>query len=73
MQAVTLNEEGLKNFVEDYEFEMMKDKIKEATDKLNNKNGEGRDMLGWLDLPEKITDEQILDIIRYYTKKRIVF
>ncbi len=59
MQAVNLNEEGLKNFIEDYEMDLMKEKVLEAAKMLREKTGEGRDMLGWLDLPSKITDEEI--------------
>lgn len=59
MQAINLNEEGAKKFVEDYELEMVKDKVMEAARSLKEKTGAGSDMLGWLDLPNKIKEEEI--------------
>ncbi|MBR1884586.1 MAG: glucose-6-phosphate isomerase [Clostridia bacterium] len=62
MQAIGLNEEYLKGYVEDYELEMMKEKVMEAADMLKRGTGAGRDMLGWVDLPNKISEEEVQHI-----------
>ena len=59
MQAVGLDERYVKGFVEDYELDLMKERVMDAANKLKNGTGEGRDMLGWLDLPNKITEEEV--------------
>lgn len=59
MKAISLNTEQLKFFIDDNEYLMMESKVKMAHDMLENKSGAGRSMLGFLDLPERITDEEI--------------
>lgn len=59
MQGIKIDFNGMKPFVEDYELEEIKEKIYEADDMLLNKNGKGSEMLGWMDLPERISEEEI--------------
>lgn len=62
MQGLSLNFDGVKKFVPDYELELIQDKIFEAHDALNNKTGLGKNMLGWMDIPNRISEEEILSI-----------
>lgn len=62
MRSVSVNFEGLTYYVEQEEIESAKEKVLEAHDKLENKTGAGRSMLGWMDLPERITEEEISKI-----------
>ena len=62
MRSVSVNFEGLTYYVEQSEIESAKEKVLEAHDKLENKTGAGRSMLGWMDLPERITEEEISKI-----------
>lgn len=59
MKAINLNIEGLKFFIDNNEYQMMENKVKMAHDMLENKTGAGRSMLGFIDLPERITEEEI--------------
>lgn len=62
MIGVSLNLDGLKPFVNDYEFNEMEKRVLEAHDMLENKTGLGRGMLGWMNLPDTITEEEIAKI-----------
>lgn len=59
MRAISVNLDGVSKFVSDDEIEIMKDKVYEAHDMLENKTGAGSNMLGWLKLPEERNDEEI--------------
>ena len=59
MKGVSVNFEGLMYYVTKEEEEVLKDQALIAHDLLENKNGAGRSMLGWLDLPETMTEEII--------------
>ena len=50
MNGINVDFSGLKNFVSDYELEQFNYKIKNAHDLINNRNGEGSNMLGWLEI-----------------------
>ena len=62
MKGVSVDFSGLKKFVSDYELEQIDYKIKNAHDLINNRNGEGGSMLGWLDLAENRNEEEIIRI-----------
>ena len=62
MKGVSVDFSGLKKFVSDYELEQIDYKIKNAHDLINNRNGEGGNMLGWLDLAENRNEEEIIRI-----------
>lgn len=49
--AVTLNDQYLKNFVNEHELSGMEATIHAAKDAVMNKTGLGNDFLGWVDLP----------------------
>lgn len=59
MKAVSLNLDGVSKFVSNDEIELVKDKVYEAHDMLENKTGAGSNMLGWLKLAENRDDEEI--------------
>lgn len=59
MRGITVNFDGLKQFVTEEEYNSMKSRVRNAHELLENKNGAGKDFLGWLDLPKNITDEEI--------------
>lgn len=62
MQGIKINFDGMKQFVSDEQLDEIKEKIYEADDMLLNKTGRGSEMLGWMDLPNKIGEEEILRI-----------
>lgn len=70
MNGVTVNFEGLTYYVDNSEVDLMKEKVLAAHDALENKTGAGRSMLGWLDLPERITEEEIEKIKKAADKIR---
>ena len=69
MRGITVDFDGIKNFVDDYEYETVKGDFTLASSQLELRTGLGSDMTGWLDLPEKITDEEIRKI--HETAKKI--
>ena len=59
MKSVSVDIKGVMPFVSKEEQELLYDKVYLAHDMLENRNGPGRNMLGWLDLPEKRDEEEI--------------
>ncbi|MEG2646177.1 MAG: glucose-6-phosphate isomerase [Clostridia bacterium] len=68
MQSISVNFDGLSNFVRDDELYFMGQKVLDAHDKLERKSGLGKDMLGWMDLPEKRNEEEIEKLKRCASK-----
>lgn len=62
MKGISVNFEGLTYYVENEEVETMTERVLEAHDALENRSGAGRSMLGWMDLPDRITEEEIAKI-----------
>jgi len=62
MRGITVNFDGLKNFVDEYEYTLMEENIFLAHDMLHSKTGEGNDFLGWMDIPERISEDEIKSI-----------
>ena len=60
MNGVVLNFDGVKNVIQDYDFQMIENDIYRAHEMLKNKKGPGNNFLGWLDLPENRDEEEIL-------------
>lgn len=58
MVGISLNLNGLKPFVDDNEYALLERNVLLAHDMLENKTGSGRNMLGWMDLPINISDEE---------------
>ena len=59
MQGIHLDCNGIKNFVTDEELKNMEQRVFQAHDMILNKNGEGKEMLGWLDLPTNRDEKEI--------------
>ena len=59
MKGISVNFEGLAYYVDSSELENMESRVLQAHDMLENRTGAGRSMLGWKDLPERITEEEI--------------
>lgn len=59
MKSVSVDIKGVIPFVSKEEQELLYNKVYSAHDALENRNGFGRNMLGWLDLPEKRDEEEI--------------
>lgn len=54
--SIALNQENLKGFVEKKDFEKILPEIQKAHNLLESKSGPGKEFLGWMDLPSKISD-----------------
>jgi len=63
MKNISLDYSNVIDFIDEEDIVKMKGLYTEARKKIIEKSGEGSDYLGWLDLPERITDEEIDDII----------
>lgn len=59
MKPVSLDIKGITPYVSKEEQELLLEKVYEAHDMLENKTGMGRNMLGWLKLPEDRNEEEI--------------
>ena len=59
MKPVSLDIKGIEPYVSKEEQELLLEKVYEAHDMLENKTGMGRNMLGWLKLPEERNEEEI--------------
>lgn len=62
LQGIHLNIDGIKDFITEDELKSMEKEVFKAHDKLANKNGKGKDMLGWMDLPSNRDEDEILKI-----------
>jgi len=59
MKGVSVNFEGLTYYVTNEEIEGVTNQVLAAHDAIENRTGAGRSMLGWKDLPETITEDEI--------------
>lgn len=62
MQGIFLDDEGVKPFITEEVYEKIQKKVEKAHDMLEKKNGKGKDMLGWLELPTNRDEEEIARI-----------
>ena len=62
MNGINVDFSGLNRFITKDELEHISYKIKNAHDMLKNKTGEGKEMLGWMSLPENRDEEEITKI-----------
>ena len=62
MQGIFLDDSGVKPFINEEDYEKMCKKVEKAHDMLEKKNGKGKDMLGWMDLPANRDEEEIARI-----------
>lgn len=62
MQGISVDFSGMSSFVSREELNSMEEDVCLAHDMLEQKNGEGKNMLGWMDLPTRTSDEEIKKI-----------
>ena len=62
MQGISVDFSGMSSFVSSEELNSMEEDVCLAHDMLEQKNGEGKNMLGWMDLPTRTSDEEIKKI-----------
>ena len=62
MQGIFLEDENVKKFITEEEYEQMCKKVEEAHDMLENQTGKGSEMLGWMNLPADRDEEEIARI-----------
>ncbi len=70
MNGVELNFNGVKNVIQDYDYQMIQNDIYRAHEMLINKTGAGSNMTGWLNLPENRDEEEINKILKCAEKIR---
>ena len=56
--ALKLNDKYVKNFIDDNDLKAISAEVEAAHCKINEKNGEGADFLGWVDLPVNYDREE---------------
>ena len=64
MNGVVVNFEGIENVVRKEDYDFVINDVRRAHEMLENKNGAGNEMLGWLDLPEKRDEEELERILK---------
>ena len=62
METIKLNTEYLHRFVSDSELSSIQEEVLRAKKVLLSGSGRGNDFLGWIDLPEAISQEILDDI-----------
>ena len=75
--AFTLSDKYLGKFISTFDMAAVENELKTAFDLVKNKNGEGSDFLGWVNLPydhnmeeyERIKDKTLIPTD--YTSKRV--
>ena len=70
MRGISVNFEGLTYYLTNEEINSMESRVLAAHDALENRTGAGRSMLGWKDLPENITEQDIEKINKAADKIR---
>ena len=68
--ALKLNSKYLSKFINEAEYEVMADQLKEAHTMLHNKTGKGNEFTGWLTLPTDYDKEEYSRIKRAAKKIR---
>ncbi len=63
--SLHFNRENLKGFVSDQEIKFLELRIQNAHQALKNKSGKGSDFSGWLDLPKKIEDSFLQELVDF--------
>lgn len=59
LQGIHLDKSGVDNFISEDEIKSIEAEIFKSHEMINNKTGEGKEMLGWLDLPSNRNEEEI--------------
>lgn len=68
--SIKLNESYLKGFIESKDIDALLPQVKKAHDDLENKTGAGNEFLGWANLPSKIDDGLINELVELGKKIR---
>lgn len=63
--SLTFNRDHLKGFIEKKDFEHILPEVRKAHHLLESKSGPGKEFLGWMDLPSKISDGFIQDLEKF--------
>jgi glucose-6-phosphate isomerase len=67
MEYIKVNKEYISSFFSDDELRKIQAEVYNADNSLTYRTGKGSDFLGWIDLPAKISDDEINDI-KYYAE-----
>lgn len=59
MQSISLDFEGVRKYINEEELNFMTKKVKDAHEMLEKRNGDGKNMLGWLDIASNRDEEEI--------------
>ena len=70
MKNIKLNKLDINKFITDDEYSSVKSEVEKSFDVLNNRNGEGNDFLGWLDLPVNYDKDEFIRIEKAAKKIR---
>ncbi|SFC43944.1 glucose-6-phosphate isomerase [Clostridium uliginosum] len=61
-RGLTLDLSKTEAFIKEYELDYMEGMVKDSHDRLHNKTGQGKDFLGWIDLPVDYDKEEFARI-----------
>jgi glucose-6-phosphate isomerase len=70
MKAITLDYSNVMDFVNDRDIVFYRDRMDSARERVLNRSGEGKEFLGWVNLPDEIDSHLIDDIKRTAEKIR---
>ena len=62
MERISFNYGGIMDFTDEKSIDAILPEIEKAKNILDSRQGAGNDYLGWLDLPESLTEKEIADI-----------
>jgi len=62
METIDISIDFVKSFIDEVKLNARKHEALEHLQALKNKTGKGNDFLGWVDLPETITSEELKKI-----------
>ena len=60
---ITLDRQYLDGYIEEKEYTQLLPEIQKAHEDLENKTGKGSDFTGWLDLPQRIEDSFLDELV----------
>lgn len=70
MNNISLDLSKCESFIDGDKFEPFNQKVKDADGMISKKSGAGNEFLGWLDLPSRISNEEVDHIISTATRVR---
>ena len=60
---IKLDRQYLKGYIEDKDYQQLLPEIQKAHDQLENRSGKGAEFTGWLDLPQRIEDSFLDELV----------